>query len=231
MVQAALTRFPFHPVRVAGLFFCLASDTVQGFYFVRMQHSPIQAFTTLFVQSIQLYHQRHKTAHKALQRFSLRLHPLNRPRYQTDTTSHCTACDTLEGIHAPGRAQQMPDTTATPGHYTSQRSRLLQPPIIIRYIRGCRGAPCCGSMPDGATYRRPCQPGGVAPTVCGSLASAAPGAPAEGSASPPAQGQWSRRARSGTSTRRGSPAVRGAAVCAEPLAASAASLFGLSPDS
>ena len=31
--------------------------------------------------------------------------------------------------------------------------------------------------------------GGSAPTVCGSLASAAPGAPAEGSASPPVQGQ------------------------------------------
>lgn len=35
--------------------------------------------------------------------------------------------------------------------------RPAQPPIIIRYIRGCRGAPFCGSIPDGAAYRRLCQ--------------------------------------------------------------------------
>lgn len=191
MVQAALTRFPFHPVRVAGLFFCLASDTVQGFYFVRMQHSPIQAFTTLFVQSIQLYRPRLKTAHRALQRLFLRLHPLNRPRYQTGTTGHCATCDTLEGIHAPGRAQQIPDTTATPGHYTSQRSRLLQPPIIIRYIRGCS---ISQTMPAAAGQLLPCADHWQA---------LHPAHPLMGSASPPAQGQpggW----RSGTGS-----AVRG----------------------
>lgn len=68
-----------------------------------------------------------------------------------------------------------------------------------------------------------------------------PGAPAEGSASPPVQGQpggwrsgtWS-AVRAGSlapSTRRGSPAVAGARQGgAEPLAALAAALFGLSPD-
>ena len=53
-------------------------------------------------------------------------------------------------------------------------------------------------------------PAGSAPTVCGSLASATPGVSTEGSTSPPVQGQ---------------PGG------AEPLAALAASLFGLSPDS
>lgn len=67
----------------------------------------------------------------------MRLHPLNRSRYQTDTTGHCNTCDTLEGIHAPGRAQPIPDTTATPGRCTGQH----RPPIIRRYIRGCKGAP------------------------------------------------------------------------------------------
>ena len=33
---------------MAGLFFCLASDTVQGFYFAQMQYSPIQSFTSCF---------------------------------------------------------------------------------------------------------------------------------------------------------------------------------------
>ena len=77
-----------------------------------------------------------------------------------------------------------------------------------------------------------------------------PGAPAEGSASPPAQGQpggvsipptpGGLRSDTGSviragdlapSTRRGNPATGGAAGGAEPLAATAASLFGLSPDS
>lgn len=66
-----------------------------------------------------------------------------------------------------------------------------------------------------------------------------PGAPAEGSASPPVQGQpgevsmlpapggW----RSGTLHPAGQSSSRGAAGGAEPLAATAAALFGLSPDS
>lgn len=86
---------------------------------------------------MQLYHPRRKKARRALQWPFLRLHPLNRPRYQTDTSAYNTTCDTLEDIHAPGRAQPIPDTTATPGTLY----RPAQPPIIIRYIRGCRGAP------------------------------------------------------------------------------------------
>ena len=93
-------------------------------------------------------------------------------------------------------------------------------------------------------------PAGSAPTVCGSLASVAPGAPVERSASPPAQGQpggvsmlptpdglqsgTGSAVRAGSlapSTRRGSPAVGSRASGAEPLAALAAALFGLSPDS
>ena len=115
-----------------GLFFCLASDTVQGFLFARMQHSPTQAFTARFVQSMQLYRPRRKTARKALQGLFLRLHPFNRPRCQTDTSGYNTTCATLERIHAPGRPQPIPDTTATPGRCAGQH----RPPIIIRYIRG-----------------------------------------------------------------------------------------------
>ena len=121
---------------MAGLFFCLASDTVQGFSFARMQYSPIQAFTACFAVLMQLYSPRNKTTHRALQWFFLRLRPLNCLLYQHDKSGHNTTCDTLEGIHAPGRAQPIPDTTATPGRCAGQH----RPPIIIRYIRGCRGA-------------------------------------------------------------------------------------------
>ena len=111
---------------------------------------------------MQLYRKRHKTARRALQGLFLRLQPFNRPRYQTNATSHCTACATLEGINTPGRAQPIPDTTATPGCCTGQH----RPPIIIRYIKGCRGAPCRGSMPDGVAYRRPCQRRRVSVSTC-----------------------------------------------------------------
>ena len=117
-----------------GFSFALHPDTVQGFCFARMQYSPIQAFTTCFAVSMQLYRPRHKTVHRALQGHSLRLYPLNRPRYQTDKSGYNTTCATLENIHAPGRAQPIPDTTATPGRCTGQN----RPSIIIMYIRARR---------------------------------------------------------------------------------------------
>ena len=160
---------------MAGLFFCLASDTVQGFYFARMQYSPMQAFIACFAVSMQLYRPRHKTARRALQGLFLRLYLLSCPRYQTDTTSHCTTCSTLERIHAPGRFQPIPDTTATHGRCTGQH----RPPIIIRYIRG---------------QTMPAQRGQLLPSadlwqVLAHCQQYRPGAPAEGSTSPPAQGQ------------------------------------------
>lgn len=60
----------------------------------------------------------------------MRLYPINRPRYQTDTSGYNTACATLERITAPKRLHRIPDTTVTPGRYTGQRSR----PVIIMYI-------------------------------------------------------------------------------------------------
>lgn len=166
-------RSPPRP-RWRGFSFTLHPDPVQGFYFARMQHSPIQAFTARFAVSMQLYHPRNKTAHRDSQGLFLRLHPFNRPRYQTNTSGYNTTCTTLERIHAPGRAQPIPDTTATPGRCTGQH----RPPIIIRYIRG-------QTMPAAAGQRLHLH------RVSG----------------------------------------RGAAGGAEPLAAPAAYLFGLSPDS
>jgi hypothetical protein len=52
---------------MAGLFFCLASDTVQGFYFAKLQYSHIQAFTAAFLPSMQLYHNNAKSVYRALQ--------------------------------------------------------------------------------------------------------------------------------------------------------------------
>ena len=99
---------------MAGLFFCLASDTVQGFYFARLQFSPIQAFTGRFMLLMQLYHTRRKTAHRALQALFLQFVPLSRRRYQANTSGYNTTCATLERITAPVRHTPIPDTSATP---------------------------------------------------------------------------------------------------------------------
>ncbi len=148
-----------------GFSFALHPDTVQGFLFARMQHSPMQAFTTCFAVSMQLYRPHYKTAHRDLQWLFLRLHPLNRPRYQTDKSGYNTTCDTLENIHAPGRAKPIPDTTATPGRWTGQH----RPSIIIMYIRG-------QTMPAAAGQRLPCADRWQVLTRCQQYR---PGAPAE----------------------------------------------------
>ena len=216
-----IDTFPPRP-RWRGFSFALHPDMVQGFSFARMQYSRIQAFTACFAASMQLCRPRHKTAHRALQELFLRLHPLNRPRYQTDKSGYNITCATLERLPTPGRPPPIPDTTATPGRCTGQHS----PPIIIMYIRGCRGAPCCGSMPDGAAYRRPCQPGGVNSyrvRIAGKCFPHAVQNHPRKILRPITPGGW----RSGTLH----PARQSSSRGAEPLAASAASLFGLSPDS
>ena len=189
---------------------------------------------------MQLYRPRRKTAHRALHGLFLRLHPLNRPRYQTDTSGYNTTCATLEGIHAPEAPPAYTRYHRHAGRCTGQH----RPPIIIRYIRECS---ISQTMPAAAGQCLPCADHWQVLTRCQQYRL---GAPAEGSASPPVQGQPGGISmlstpgglQSGTgsavragglapSTRRGSPAAGSAAGGAEPLAALAASLFGLSPDS
>lgn len=63
---------------------------------------------------MQLYHTRHKTAHRALQALFLQFVPLSRPRYQTDTSGYNTTCAMLERSTAPQRLQRVPDTSGAP---------------------------------------------------------------------------------------------------------------------
>jgi hypothetical protein len=88
----------FTPPTLAGLFFCLASDTVQGFYFALLQYSPIQAFTVAFISSMQLYRTRRKTTYRALQGLFRLLYPFYRRKYQTDTNGYDTACATPDAV-------------------------------------------------------------------------------------------------------------------------------------
>lgn len=108
---------------------------VQGFYFARLQYSLIQAFTACFVPSMQLDHQHRKTAHKALQGHFRQFDPFNRPRYQTDKSEYNAVCVTL---------------------YSSAQTAYYN-----KVYKGAGVRTCYGSTPDGAAYRRPCQPGGL----------------------------------------------------------------------
>lgn len=108
---------------------------VQGFYFVLLQYSNIQAFTARFVPSMQLYRPHRKTAHRALQG---RFRPFS---------SFCRSCVAGASAYAAppaprwsvsqrrntSSAYQIPD--ATLGRCIGQHSRHT----IIRYIRvqGC----------------------------------------------------------------------------------------------
>lgn len=137
-----------------GFSFALHPLRVQGFYFALLQCIHIQAFTASFAPSMQLYRTCRKTAHRALQRLFLRFAPFNRP--QIPDRHKNAACATLERITAPGRAQPIPDTAATPD--------AIQVSTAAYYNKVYKGAavrPCYRSMPDSAAYRRPCQPGGV----------------------------------------------------------------------
>lgn len=160
MAQSTLTQFQILPrPNPAGLFFCLASDTVQGLYFCPATYKPQASVYSGFSAINAIIPPQHQ---KRLQSFTVAF-PLIRPiPAHTIQQLHkrlYTACDTPEGIPSSAAPPQIPDTRRNAGRRTGQRSR----PIIIRYIRA---RPCCGSMPDSAADRRPCKPGGVSGSTC-----------------------------------------------------------------
>lgn len=111
------------------------------------------------------------------------------------------------------QAQHLPQYQIPPPRLTLYRAAQL--PYYNNVYKGAAVRPCYRSMPDSAAYRRPCQPGGVSVSTC------------TGSARRLAV--W-HRVNPAHSTQRGNPAARGAEGGAEPLTATAVSLFGLSPD-
>lgn len=122
--------------------------------------------------------------------------------------------------------------------------RSAQPPYYNNVYKGAGVRPCYESMPDGAAYHRPCQPGGVDrwqvlhpahllrgqclhlysvnPATVSTLLT--PGGLRSGTGQQSERTGWH-------PPLAGQSSSMGAAGGAEPLAACAASLFGLSPDS
>lgn len=185
---------------------------MQGFCFSPLQYSPIQAFTARFVPSMQLYRQRCKAAYRALQRLFPRFAPFYHRIYQTDTSGYNTACDTLERTTAPqpSSACQIP-----PPHRTLHRP--AQPPYYNKVYKDAGTPPVmdpCQTVQQIADHASPAAVSML--STPGGLRSGTGQQSERTGWHPPLAGQSS---------------SMGAAGGAEPLAACAASLFGLSPDS
>lgn len=115
MAQSTLTQFQILPrPNPAGLFFCLASDTVQGLYFCPATYKPQASVYSGFSAINAIIPPQHQ---KRLQSFTVAF-PLIRPiPAHTIQQLHkrlYTACDTPEGIPSSAAPPQIPDTTATP---------------------------------------------------------------------------------------------------------------------
>jgi len=174
---------------------------VQGFCFAQMQYSHTQAFTA------------------ALQRLFRRFALFHRTQYRSHTSRPYTACTAPEGIPSSAAPPQIPDTTATPNAVQGREAAY--------YNKVYKGA-AVRSVMD------PCQTARLL----------------RGAAPPPIQGQpggcldafharrfavwhWvnGQSAPAGALHPAGQSSGRGTAGGAEPLTATAVSLFGLSPDS
>lgn len=172
---------------------------VQGFYFVQMQYSPIQAFTARFVQSMQLYSPRRKAAHRALQGFFRLFAAFYRYYYicvYPAIPHHLRHAGAHTRARTPCSAYQIP-----PPRRTLYRS--AHPPYYNKVYKG-RGAPGVD----------PCRT--VQHIVDHASPAACDLAPVNGQGAP---GQ------SGTLHPAGQSSSMGAAGGAELLAACAASLF------
>ena len=144
-----------------GFSFVLHLLRVQGFCFVLRQCSHAKAFTACFAPSMQLYHTRRKTAHRALQVLS-RL-----------SAMFCCCCMAGASDYAAPPALRWSAHTRSnaphryqipPPRRTLYRS--AQPPYYNKVYKGAAVRPCYGSMTDSAAYHRPCQPGGVSVSTC-----------------------------------------------------------------
>lgn len=133
------------PAEDAGLLFCPAAiqphtSVYSGFYPVHavIQHTPqngAQGFTGAFPVACPILQPQIPDRHKLL-------------KYRL--------C----------RAGAYHSAAAPPAHTRYQRHtrtlyRPAQPPYYNKVYKGAAVRSCYGSMPDGATYRRPCQPGGL----------------------------------------------------------------------
>ena len=142
---------------VAGLFFCLASAEGAGLLFCPVTIQPHTIVYSAFCIVNANYTDRAAKQHTGLyRRFSRNLY-------------RSAAADTR-----PTQAVIMPPAPCWGASHRSSVSSVYPIPTPRRTLyrsahtayynkvyKGAAVRPCYGSMPDGAAYRRPCQPGGA----------------------------------------------------------------------
>lgn len=188
-----------------GFSFALHLLRVQGFYFALLQCSPIQAFTADFASFMQLYHPRYKTVHRALQGLFLLFAVFCRCRVAGASSYTAPPVPRWSVYQRPDALHRY--QTPTPRRILH---RSAQPPYYNKVYKGAGVRPVmdpCQTVQHTADHASPagslCLP---RPAACNLAPVSSQGAPGQSSG-------------------------RGVAGGAEPLAATAVSLFGLSPDS
>jgi hypothetical protein len=195
---------------MAGLFFCLAPAEGAGLLFCPAAYQPHASVYSGFsvVRAIILSQSQNR-----LQGFTAAF-PLILP----------ISARTIQQSHKPPIRQLRHAGKHTVKRYTSANTRYHRhagrctdqhrQPIIIMYIRAHRCPPVMDSCQTVQHITDHASPVGSAPTVCGSMASAAPGAPAEGCSVSTCTGSarrlavWHRVSSQGAPcTRRGGPAA------------------------
>ena len=116
---------------MAGLFFCLASTRCRAFIFALLQYSQIQAFTALFVSSMQFIPPEHQNRLQGFAAvfpliFPVPAHTIQQPHKPPMHRLHHTRGHTIKRSTSTDTRYRR-----NTGHCTGQSSR----PIIIRYIR------------------------------------------------------------------------------------------------
>ena len=125
---------------MAGFFFCLASAEGAGLFFCPAKIQPNTSVYSAFC-SVHASYTTHATKQctRLYRRFSGYL-PCFAAIVWRCIQLYRTVCATMDA---------------------RTLCRPAQPPYYNKVYKGAAVRPCYGSMPDGATHRRPCQPGGV----------------------------------------------------------------------
>lgn len=227
----ALIKFSTPPT-LAGFFFCLALTRCRAFILsccntaaYKRLHLPFRYSCNYTIQTQKSFTELYSGVSVDLLYSSIR----NTADTQADYTP---PAQRRKAYH---QAQHLHRYQIPPPRRALYRS--AQPPYYkIMYIKAQRCAPVMDPCQTVRHIADHASPAGSAPTVCGSLASSAPGAPAEGCSVSTCTGSdrrlaiWHRSAVQGGQPDTLHPAEQSSSERAEPLAATAASLFGLSPD-
>lgn len=142
---------------MTGLFFCLASAEGAGLLFCPAAIQPHTSVYSAFCAVRAIY-----TAHATKQR--TRLYRGFSCNYARSTARDTRPTQAAIIPLAPRWSVSQRRNTSSEYQIPAPRRtlyRTAQPPYYNKVYKGAAVCPCYRSMPDGATHRRPCQPGGV----------------------------------------------------------------------